>query len=419
VGRSLSDVFEATGSRGEQDPFGTALTHRRRFHDVRVRLPAAGDIERESIWRITGMPLVDSTGAFKGFRGVAQDDVLQRTIDGIPMSILVWSSDDHIVCSNRTLQEVLGVPPEDVLGLDFADFVARLDIVIDEGTEALDPRSMDGRRFWVRDRHGTLRRHATRVTPIETPAGRLFMAIYIDVSEQVSEIARVRADELARVAASAAHDVGNALSVLGGVVTELVDADRELRSELAEDMRETLASMRSLLERLQLLASAESSRDRSRQEFSAIDVPAATARIARLFSQHYPRANLELRATDATRSLLVLMDHVEFERTLTNLLTNAIEAAGSQARILLRIALDNAQSGHTCTLTVEDDGAGFAAGIETRAMDLFASAKETEGTGLGLYQVGRAVHSSGGSVRIGRSALGGALVELTLPLANF
>lgn len=60
-------------------------------------------------------------------------------------------------------------------------------------------------------------------------------------------------------------------------------------------------------------------------------------------------------------------------------------------------------------LTVSDAGPGFPAGGRT---------PRPGSTGLGLDIVGRTARDAGGELRLGRSAEGGALVELTLPLLD-
>ena len=67
-------------------------------------------------------------------------------------------------------------------------------------------------------------------------------------------------------------------------------------------------------------------------------------------------------------------------------------------------------------LAVDDNGPGFAAAAEGRALEPFFTTKEA-GTGLGLALVRKYAEAHGGGVAIARSpVLGGARVEVFLPV---
>jgi signal transduction histidine kinase len=71
------------------------------------------------------------------------------------------------------------------------------------------------------------------------------------------------------------------------------------------------------------------------------------------------------------------------------------------------LKVDLRRSAGQVVLTVSDAGPGFPAG---------GSTPRPGSTGLGLDIVGRTARDAGGELRLGRSAEGGAVVELTLPL---
>lgn len=75
------------------------------------------------------------------------------------------------------------------------------------------------------------------------------------------------------------------------------------------------------------------------------------------------------------------------------------------------LALELRRSPTGALLTVSDGGRGFPPGGRHGARS-----EEAGGTGLGLDIAARTARSANGSMRLGRSPEGGALVELTLPL---
>ncbi len=103
-------------------------------------------------------------------------------------------------------------------------------------------------------------------------------------------------------------------------------------------------------------------------------------------------------------------------RALTNLAANAVAHAPSGGVVL--VSASEAAVNQTVSLTVEDSGAGFAAGEEARAFEPFwraDRARSDGGAGLGLTIARGLVEAHGGRVTIGRSELGGALLTITLP----
>lgn len=106
---------------------------------------------------------------------------------------------------------------------------------------------------------------------------------------------------------------------------------------------------------------------------------------------------------------------VSLRRMVVALVDNALDHAATLVRI------EVTTSGREVLLTVGDDGPGFAEGVERNAFDRFASSRAPEGDGherhygLGLALVAEVVERHGGRVSAGRSAAGGAQVEVRLP----
>lgn len=85
------------------------------------------------------------------------------------------------------------------------------------------------------------------------------------------------------------------------------------------------------------------------------------------------------------------------QRVVSNLICNAMRAAGDDGVVHARICASDAE----VTVAVEDDGPGFG-----RLPVIH---------GIGLRSVARIVRKAGGRLDVGRSPLGGALVRVTLP----
>ena len=115
----------------------------------------------------------------------------------------------------------------------------------------------------------------------------------------------------------------------------------------------------------------------------------------------------------------VVVDPVFLDEALTNLLDNAIKFAGAGSVIRVATGL----AGDAAYLVVEDGGPGVDDNELDRLFEPFYRAplggsRRRPGTGIGLAVVRGLVQAMGGSVRAGRSSLGGLAVTVELPLAR-
>ena len=107
----------------------------------------------------------------------------------------------------------------------------------------------------------------------------------------------------------------------------------------------------------------------------------------------------------------------ELTRAVRNIVDNAARHATSTLAVSVRD--DDARA----VLTVDDDGAGVAPDDRARVFDRFvrlddARSRDDGGAGLGLAIVRAVAQAHGGDVTLGPSPLGGARVELWLPVAR-
>lgn len=98
------------------------------------------------------------------------------------------------------------------------------------------------------------------------------------------------------------------------------------------------------------------------------------------------------------------------QRAVLNLILNAADAAGADARIRVHL-LPSASA--TWQIIVEDNGTGIAPEIRAHILEPFFTTKE-HGTGLGLASVLGCARFHNGDLRVDDSPLGGARFTLTL-----
>jgi two-component system, sensor histidine kinase RegB len=101
------------------------------------------------------------------------------------------------------------------------------------------------------------------------------------------------------------------------------------------------------------------------------------------------------------------------KQTIFNVLDNALEASPQWVR------LDALREDESLKLRVTDAGPGFAPAMLAQFGKPYQSSKGRPGGGLGLFLVVNVVRKLGGTVAARNRPEGGAVVELSLPLASF
>jgi signal transduction histidine kinase len=113
---------------------------------------------------------------------------------------------------------------------------------------------------------------------------------------------------------------------------------------------------------------------------------------------------------------LIQGDEVLLRQAFANLVRNAMEAcagASISPTVTLEASVDRRRG--TCTVTVDDNGPGVPPNARERIFQPFFTSKK-HGTGLGLALVQKIVVSHNGRVSVGTSPLGGARLQIVLPI---
>jgi len=111
-------------------------------------------------------------------------------------------------------------------------------------------------------------------------------------------------------------------------------------------------------------------------------------------------------------------DEVLLRQAFSNLLRNAVEACQGAVKspaIVIESRIDRAVD--VSVIAVEDNGPGIDPAARERVFQPFFTTKRN-GTGLGLALVQKIIVFHNGRIRVGASPLGGARIEVSLPLAS-
>lgn len=283
---------------------------------------------------------------------------------------------------------------------------------------------------WLGIRHG--------LRPLDSLRGELANRSYLDLRQvdavNVPDEIRPLADEINRLLAR---------------LEQSLTAQRHFVSDAAHQLRTPVAALQAQAElAMRALSSGTTDIDDARQTLSSI--LAASGRLAHLAHQLLALARaepggpsaqqrLDLADTihacaeiwlpDALRQGIdlgfelapapVLGSALHLQEMVSNLIDNAIRYTPSPGTITVHCGSDSARG--YAWLQVEDSGPGIPPDDRQRVFERFHRLSETpgDGCGLGLAIVREIARQHGGTVSIRASdSLGGALVEVLLPLAQ-
>ena len=190
----------------------------------------------------------------------------------------------------------------------------------------------------------------------------------------------------------------------------LAHPERMAIEAMAESVHADALRLQALVEDLLLLARS----DEQTLELRAVpvdldDLVLDEARQAKAA----PGPRVDVSAVSAAR---VMGDAAGLRRVVRNLLDNAVR------RAIARVDVSLAAADGMAYLRVDDDGPGIPEADRERVFERFvrldeARARDSGGVGLGLAIVADLVREHGGSVVATEAAIGGARLEVTLPLA--
>lgn len=220
--------------------------------------------------------------------------------------------------------------------------------------------------------------------------------------------------ERALMLSSISHDLRTPLAAIRASVEAIRDGLADDPDAYLKGMERQVEALSLLVDDLQLhtrLASGTLEMRRSRLDLSELvdEVIESMRPLAQ-------RAGVELTLVTATRAI-VDGESAQLARVLRNLIDNAIRHSPNNGTIEVQVVADEARA----TVSVSDDGPGFADHIRTTAFEAFTRADEARDTrtgtaGLGLAIAKGIVTAHGGQIGLGDGP--GGVVRFSIPVAD-
>lgn len=274
---------------------------------------------------------------------------------------------------------------------------------------------------------------------VQLPGGRLFpiglstttfderasqppsvTAIFTDISDskrlQELHLRAERLEAVAALSASLAHEIRNPLASIRSSVEQLA---RSARADEDERFLAQLIVRES--DRLSRLLSEFLDFSRVRiTRFEPVDLHEVTLAAARLVREH-PDATGETEIDVRGGRAMMEGDEDLLHRVVTNLLLNAVQAAGGRVKVVATTGTARAADlppgavmPNPVRLEIRDNGPGIAPEIRERLFEPFVTSR-AGGTGLGLAIVQRAVEAHRGLVLVESDAGTGTTFTIFFP----
>jgi PAS domain S-box-containing protein len=326
----------------------------------------------------------------------------------------------YITSWNPGAERIKGYPAEAIIGRHFSRFYPPEDVEQGKPSRALEHAATFGHYVdegWRLRRDGTRFWAAVALTTLRDAMGALrgFGKVTRDLTEQRRVEQELRRTEqlalLGRLAAGVSHELRTPLNTVFLHVDLL---DEELRQPTPEGqtlMRESVATLKHAVSRLNELVqdylslARLASLQREREDFGLFLTEYGHEIEGALRHQ-----GITLRLDGLAHLGPVALHRNTFRRVLDNLLQNAVDAMSSGGTLTMRGRRMHTQ----IVLDICDTGEGISPEHQAQVFEPLYTTKP-EGTGLGLYLVREIVAAHEGHIAMQSDVGSGTTITVTLP----
>lgn len=363
------------------------------------------------------------------------EELYRALVESLGEGLGLFDAAGRVVFANPTLSCTLGVPPEELIGKRFDEYVAEAS---HSPSSEASPELAGARSYELslkRDPSTLLLVTETRLAR-SGPQGALALRVVRDLTERLVSARRQRDLErelqrsqvlqsLAVMAGGVAHDFNN---LLCGVVGNAQLVQRKLPASAPPVVRQALAEIVTLAgEAAELSRHMLAYANRHSPGIEALELHGELRAALRLLQANVAaQARLVLELADGLPE--VAADRLQLRQVFTNLVLNALDAMEGKGGVLTvrteRLHLDPERAqqylldaGEYVKVTVEDTGPGIAAEARERLFEPFFSTKAA-GRGMGLAAAAGIVRRHRGWLGIDSTSEHGTRFGVLLPVAN-
>lgn len=256
-----------------------------------------------------------------------------------------------------------------------------------------------------------------RDSGVEIDAGRDLIGIMADMRDIRLRLDHAQAQERqlidtrarAELAEQVAHDIRSPLTALEATAGDMASLPEKKRLQIRGALGRIRDIANNLLDQRRASTSESSRSDTPSQLSSLVETIIAEKRLALGARRH-----VTITSDDAAYGLFARVQPVEFNRVLSNLINNAVEALGENPGT---VHIGISERDGKILVTVRDDGKGIPPEVLAKLGQRGASYGKAGGSGLGLHHAYVQAESWGGRLEIASEIGKGTTVTLVLPPA--
>ena len=347
-----------------------------------------------------------------------QKNYLESVLEQLTSGVLTIDSSGHIKSSNAAACSIFEIESSAFNELNIVDVVRENPLMAPFFDTVQSHLSADGE--WQEELvlfvQGGKKILRVRGTTLQAQGDELQEQVIVvdDLTELIQAQKESAWSEMAR---RLAHEIKNPLTPIQLSAERL---QRKLSGEVSDENQVMLDrythTIVQQVEAMKSMVNAFTEYARSPQSVSErLDINAMLEEIALLYHQDNTEVTIDLKLDRSIPEIEV--DNVRLRQLVHNLVKNSLETLCGKGWIRLQTACVAKSGRHWIEFTVEDSGNGIADEVAQNLFEPYVTTKSS-GSGLGLAIVQKIVDEHGGSVRVGRSARGGAKFSVLLPLAD-
>lgn len=242
--------------------------------------------------------------------------------------------------------------------------------------------------------------------------GRQFNHMLGQLESSREKLASAERDRAyADLARQVAHDIRSPLAAMGSLLKDLSQVSEEKRRIVDDAAARIHGIADELLKKYRGAPVAVGARPAEPFPLAASIGSVAAEKAAKYRSN--PAVRVLWTPPAEAGSLVAKADRLDFERLVSNLVDNGVEALAGSGTVELTLAAD----GTRLRLEVRDDGKGIPAEMLEKLGRKGATFGKSGGSGLGLYHAKTCAEAWGGALDIRSSPGRGTTVAVTLPRA--
>lgn len=362
---------------------------------IRVVVPTYSGLYKGKGWVID--LLGDEVHDYKLMTSSNFDSRYESIFEFAPFGIILSTVEGTIVDANQQIEDLLGIPPQELIGKKITEMFDDLSNLPSEVVTT------------IQNAHGHIQ-HIKFETTFNKNVD-LHMIVLRDVTEQVQLEEKMKHTQslsmIGQLAASIAHEIRNPLTSLKGF-------SQLLTLQVTTEGNRYLGIINSELNRMESILTEFL--DLAKPVKRSLQIFPISSIINQVVEIMYPQAiiqNIELDFVSLDmESNRILGDAHELKKVMMNILKNAIEMMPNGGVITI---LETFDKDNQLRVSVKDQGSGLTQEQMKQIFIPFYTSKN-QGTGLGLAHAIQTVEEHGGRIEVESVIDEGAIFHLIIPL---